>query len=367
LLPISKTPYFNYRGRVLIVDDDQAIREMLSNALTISGYYVDVSTNALEGLHKALSTEYDVVLTDIVMPVVDGIAFCAQLHKKKPYATVVMISGFTDFNTVRKAFKQGVYDFIPKPVKMSDVELTLARAMERTRVKLIEKNYQEELKRRISQQAEKIKKTHLNAILALASALNAKDTYTQHHGQRVADVAVTIGARMNLESEILKSIGLAGLLHDIGKIGIPDSILNKKGALTFEEQRAIQRHPIVSHEIVSQMIDDPRVLEAILYHHERIDGTGYPRGLTGSEIPLTAAIISVADVYDALTSKRTYRDAYCPDMAKDVLRRHYGTRLYTKAVEALIEGPVGANDNARAERHSPITSTFVPQKSDYHQ
>lgn len=337
MLPDYKPFISNGQSHILVVDDDELIRDLLSSALSFAGYSVDASSDAVEGLQMAFAKEYDVILTDMRMPVIDGIVFCNQLRKKKPHATIIMISGFTDFDTVRKALKEGVYDFIPKPVQITDVEVTIARALERARLKLIERNYQDELERRVTQQAEKIKKTHLNAVLALASALNAKDAYTRDHGQRVADVAVNIAQAMNLDNNVVSSIELAGLLHDIGKIGIPDKILNKNGPLTPSEIQAVQKHPIVSYDIVSQMIDDPRVLEAILYHHERIDGTGYPRGLTGSEIPFTASILTVADVYDALTSRRSYRDAYSPDLAKEFLLRHNGTSLNPEVVEVFTE------------------------------
>ena len=345
MLPESRAPIVNGQANILVVDDDEIARDLLSSALSFAGYSVDVSADAIEGLQMALAKEYDIVLTDVRMPVIDGIVFCNLLHKKKPHATIVMISGFTDFDTVRKALKEGVYDFIPKPVQISDVEVTIARALERAKLKRIERNYQEELERRVTQQADKIKKTHLNAVLALASALNAKDTYTRNHGQRVADVSKIIASTMNLGDDIVQALELAGLLHDIGKIGIPDRILNKSGPLTPSELEAIRKHPIVSYDIVSQMIDDPRVLDAILYHHERMDGTGYPRGLVATEIPLPAAILSVADVYDALTSRRSYRDAYSPDMAKEFLKRHNGTRLHGEVIEAFTESFSGVDDN----------------------
>jgi putative two-component system response regulator len=320
---------------VLVVDDDDGVRDLLSSVLSFSGYQVDAATCADSALNLADLRDYTVVLTDINLPGMDGISFCKAIRNRRPHSTVVMISGLTDFTTVRRALQEGAFDFIPKPPHITDIEITISRAILESHRKRSEYFYNDQLQQKVSTQQQVIRKNHINAILALSSALDAKDHYTRGHSLRVASFSRSIAKVMAMEPEWISALELGGLLHDVGKIAIPDSILNKKGTLVELEQKIVRRHPVISHSIASRMIDNPVVLDSILYHHESWDGNGYPSGLKGGQIPLAASIISVADVYDALTTSRPYRKPHPIKIAKEALFELSGTQLNPEVVDAF--------------------------------
>ncbi len=323
------------RSSVLVVDDDEGVRDLLSSVLTFSGYHVDAAPCADSALNMADSHDYSVVLADINMPGMDGITFCKTMRNRQPHSTVVMISGLTDFSTVRRALQEGAFDFIPKPPHITDIELTISRAISESQRKRSERYFGERLRQKVTSQKQAIRKNHLNAILALSSALDAKDRYTRGHSLRVASMARNIATVMGMDQLWTSALELGGLLHDVGKIAIPDNILNKRGALEDIEQKIIRRHPVISYNIVSRMIDHPVILDSILYHHETMDGNGYPNGLKGNQIPLAASIIAVADVYDALTTWRPYRKPFSSDAAKEVLFALRGSQLSAEVVDAF--------------------------------
>lgn len=320
---------------VLVVDDDEGVRDLLSSVLSFSGYHVDAAPCADSALNMADLHDYSVVLADINMPGMDGITFCKTMRHRRPHSTVVMISGLTDFTTVRRALQEGAFDFIPKPPHITDIELTISRAITESQRKRSEIYFGDKLRQKVTSQEQVIRKNHLNAILALSSALDAKDRYTRGHSLRVASMARSIAAVMGVDQNWASALELGGLLHDVGKIAIPDHILNKREALEEIEQKIIRRHPVISYNIVSRMIDHPVILDSILYHHETVDGNGYPNGLKGDQIPLAASIISVADVYDALTTWRPYRKPFSSAAAKKALFDLRGTQLNAEVVDAF--------------------------------
>ena len=327
--------YLHSRSSVLVVDDDEGVRDLLSSVLTFSGYRVDAAPCADSALSMADLHDYSVVLADINMPGMDGITFCKTMRHRQPHSTVVMISGLTDFTTVRRALQEGAFDFIPKPPHITDIELTISRAISESQRKRSERYFGDKLRQKVTSQKQVIRKNHLNAILALSSALDAKDRYTRGHSLRVASMARNIATVMGMDQNWTSALELGGLLHDVGKIAIPDSILNKKGTLEDIEQKIVRRHPVVSYNIVSRMIDHPIILDSILYHHETVDGSGYPNGLKGDQIPLAASIIAVADVFDALTTWRPYRKPFSSTAAKEALFDLRGTHLNAEVVDAF--------------------------------
>jgi HD-GYP domain-containing protein (c-di-GMP phosphodiesterase class II) len=192
---------------------------------------------------------------------------------------------------------------------------------------------------------------HVETIRALAAAVEARDENTEGHNVRVAELAVMIGRELDLPNDTLRLLARSGLLHDVGKIGIPDAILSKPGPLTPDEWTTIKLHPQKGHQILMRINRLGRESEIVIAHHERIDGTGYPRGLRGEEIPLEARIVAVADTYDVLVSNRPYRKARGQEQAIRTLREESGTHLWPPAVEALLRSLAKRRDNdARGER-----------------
>ena len=286
------------KPRVLVVDDERTNREL------VEIYLQNVECQVLHacGGQKALDTirreQVDLVLLDINMPGLDGFEVC-RLVKQAPATRlipVVMVTGRSDLEDHVKALDAGADDFLVKPIRKAEL---VARVRSLLRVKTLYDRLDDSDR----------------VIFALAAAVEAKDDYTEAHTERVAVTAQLLGERMGLRESELDALYRGGMVHDIGKIGIPDSILRKAGALSPEETELMQRHPLIGEQIVSPLRTAGSLRSIIRHHHERIDGRGYPDGLAGNQIPLLARIVSVCDAFDAMVSERPYRDGHLPETA----------------------------------------------------
>ena len=211
--------------------------------------------------------------------------------------------------------KQGAYDYLTKPFNLDEVVLSVDRALEKRRLELENRDYQQHLEQKVEAQARKIRASFLSAITALAYALEAKDKYTSGHSQRVAEISVAIAKEMGLSQHSTERIRQAGLIHDIGKIGVREAALNKPGRLTDEEFQHVKEHCEMGEHILAPIVEDEEILKVVRHHHEHYDGTGYPNRLSAEQIPLGARILAVADTYDAMTSERPYRGAMSDEAA----------------------------------------------------
>lgn len=243
------------------------------------------------------------------MPGKSVIELLPEIKASHPDTAVVMATATTDTSTAIHCMKQGAYDYITKPFNLDDLLPSVSRTLEKRRLELENKEYQQHLEEKVAEQTKKIRVLFLSAITALAHALEAKDEYTSGHSQRVADTSVAIAKETGLPQESTEKIKLAGLVHDIGKIGVKESVLNKPDRLTYEEFQHIQKHPEIGQHILAPIADDEGILRLIRKHHERYDGTGYPDGLKITQISLGARILAVSDAYEAMTSERPYRKA----------------------------------------------------------
>jgi HD-GYP domain-containing protein (c-di-GMP phosphodiesterase class II) len=213
----------------------------------------------------------------------------------------------------------------------------VARVLEKRALALENRYYQENLERQVQEQAQRIQELFLQGVQMLARALEAKDAYTRGHSIRVSRYAVGTARRLGFGEGSVDSIRLGGELHDIGKIGTRESVLHKPGSLTAEEFRQITEHPLLGERMLSPLARElPEVLRIVRFHHERLDGRGFPDGLRGERIPIEARIVAVADTFDAITTRRPYRDSRSPEDAVDELRRVAGTQLDPEAVEAFV-------------------------------
>lgn len=335
--------------KVLIVDDEEGIRDILSRKLSSAGFQCVTAPDGLSALKLLKSSQPDLVLLDVTMPGKSGAAVLKDIRAKYPDIAVIMVTAVADVQVVISLMKAGAYDYVIKPVELNVLLFSIERAMEKRRLILENREYQLHLEQKVAKQTRKIRQSFLNAITSLANALDAKDKYTHGHSRRVTETAVAIAREMGMSRESIDRIELAGLLHDIGKIGISEEILNKPGRLTEGEFQVVRLHPEIGERILAPLIEDAEILLMIRHHHEYYDGSGYPDGLSGGEetaeapgksgktrlTPGTMAL-SVADAYDAMTSDRPYRPAMAVEAACAELERGKKKQFCPDTVDAFI-------------------------------
>jgi putative nucleotidyltransferase with HDIG domain len=278
------------------------------------------------------------IVSDMRMPELDGIGLLEAVRRAYPDTSVIMLSGMSETTIAVDCLHRGAADFLLKPISMSELQARVARVLEKRQLVLQNRFYQANLERQVHAQAQRIQELFLQGVQMLARALEAKDSYTRGHSIRVSQYAVATAERLGFENSRLDGIRLGGELHDIGKIGTREAVLHKAGSLTAEEFRQITEHPVLGEKMLSPLAhESPAVLQIVRSHHERLDGHGFPDGLRGESIPIEARIVAVADTFDAITTRRPYRDSRTPEEAVGELRRVAGTQLDPDAVEAFVE------------------------------
>jgi putative nucleotidyltransferase with HDIG domain len=281
--------------------------------------------------------ETPLIISDMCMPELDGIGFLEAVRHVYPDRSVIMPSGMSETTTAVACLHLGAADFLLKPISMSELQARVARALEKRALVLQNRYYQENLERQVHEQAQRIQELFLQGVQMLARALEAKDAYTRGHSIRVSRYAVATASRLGFAGHDLDGIRLGGELHDIGKIGTREAVLHKPGTLTDEEFQQITEHPLLGEKMLSPLAQEsPDVLRIVRSHHERLDGRGFPDGLRGDRIPVEARIVAVADAFDAMTTRRPYRESRPADEALAELRRVAGTQLDPAAVEAFV-------------------------------
>jgi len=325
------------KGVILLVDDEAMIRRLLSQKLSAEGYRCEQAANAEQALEKLKEDSIELVILDIRMPGKSGVELLSEIKAKYPDMAVIMATAIDDANTAINCMKAGAYDYVTKPFNLDEVSFSVRRALEKRRLELENRDYQQHLEQKVEEQAQKIRASFFNAITALAYALEAKDVYTSGHSQRVTEISEAIAEHLGLPRETIEKIRLAGLVHDIGKIGVRESVLNKPGSLSDEEFKHVRLHSQTGERILKPIVDDEEILKAVRHHHERYDGWGYPDGLQGEQIPRLARIIAVADTFDAMTSERSYRKALTEEEACAEVERCRGTQFDPEAADAFLE------------------------------
>jgi putative two-component system response regulator len=288
--------------KILAVDDNEANLRLLKVVMTKEGYEVITAQNGEDALEIVTKEELDIILLDLNMPGMDGLEVCQRLkdNDQTRLIPVVIITSNDTEEAKLRSIEAGADDFLSKPLSLSELK---ARTRSLTQLK----RYTDDLE-------------HSETVMAsLALAIEARDPYTEGRCFRLARYARTLAERIGLGSPEIIALEKAGLLHDLGKIAIPDSILLKPGPLSKEEFAVVKKHPIVGEQLTRPMRSMQAVWPIIRHHHERMDGSGYPDGLKGDDIPVTARVLAVADVYDALTTDRPYRGALSKDEALTIL------------------------------------------------
>ncbi len=347
--------------RILIVDDEEAIREVVSTLLTAQGYQCQTAGNGEEAINKMREGGFDLVLSDLVMPGVDGLKLIELVRGYDPEVPVIMVTAMHDISTAIEAMRRGAYDYILKPFEKEQLFLSVRRALEHRRLIYENRLYQQELERRVeertlqlSQALEELEQSYDYTLEALASALDLKDAETEGHCQRVTAMTIVIARAMGVAEAELRQIARGAFLHDIGKMGIPDSILRKPGPLTPEETTIMRTHCDIGYQVLERIPFLREASEIVLAHQEKYDGSGYPRGLRGDQIPIGARIFAVADTLDAMISDRPYRKALPMDKAKDEIRRHAGSQFDPKVVEVFDTIPVAVWLELRQNYQAPF-------------
>jgi len=321
---------------ILLVDDEATIRRLLRQKLSGEGYQCQEAGDAEQALGKLRKNAFGLIILDNKMPGKSGIELLPELRIANPDTAVIMATATTDIGVAIECMKRGAYDYITKPFNLEEVAFSVERALEKRQLILENNIYRHHLEEKVTEQTKKIRAMSLSAITALVNALEAKDKYTSGHSLRVAAIAVVIAREMGLALETIDEMQLAGLMHDIGKIGVGEVTLNKPSSLDEEELRHLQRHPEVGQHILAPIAGDEEILRIVRSHHERFDGTGYPDGLKGDQIPLGARIIAISDAYEVMTSGRYYQTALSDEDARAELRRCKGTHFDPDIVDIFL-------------------------------
>jgi putative two-component system response regulator len=335
--PINDTP------RCLVVDDEPRLRQVLMRLMESDGFSCVEAGTGADALHILERLPVTLVLTDLRMPQMDGIELLRQVRARWPDIAVVMITAVADVEVAVSCLASGAMDYLTKPFHLEEVRARVRQSLEKRRLILENREYQERLEEKVAVQAKRMEEIFLGGIQALAEALEVKDPYTRGHSVRVSRYSSAIARAMGWDAERVRQIELGGQVHDLGKIGVREDVLNKTTRLTEDEYAHIMTHPVVGWKILSPLISDvPVILNVVRSHHERWDGRGIPDGLAGTDIPEEARIAAVADTFDAMTSGRPYRSALAVAEAVAEIERHAGTQFDPDVVaafrQAIAEG-----------------------------
>ena len=325
------------RIRVLVVDDEEFLRSIVRERLEIAGYSVEEASNGKEALAVLEgSGPYGVLLTDIQMPVMDGIALLGEWGRRSPGTAGIVMSANAELDTAVHALKMGACDYITKPFNFDVLLITIENALRKKDLERQLDDYRTNLEVKVKEQTDVINSMYVRSIDAMIKALEAKDYYTRGHSQRVTIYSLAIAAELGMKGEEMEALRRASVLHDLGKIGVREAVLNKPGRLSEEEFTNIVRHPETAVRILEPIPFFRPLLPAILYHHERFDGKGYPSRLAGKNIPFASRIMTIADTFDAMTSTRAYRKALPASDAIAEIRRCSGTQFDPDIVPAFL-------------------------------
>jgi putative two-component system response regulator len=335
---VSSAPYLGHDGRsecILIVDDEPAVRRLIAGILAKAGHRVVTANSGQEAIRVLESEDVALVLSDINMPgSISGLELIDALHALRPSLPIILVTGSVDERNLQSALDRGAAGFITKPFKAAELGRKVDTAIDRLLLAEVE------LRERLLAPT---------VASVLANAIEVRDSSMEGHTERLAALALEIGRRVRLSEHKLEALELGAVLHDIGKIGISDSILMKPGPLTAEERAEVERHPEIGDRMLAPLAFLESVRPVVKHHHERWDGNGYPDGLAGEDIPLLARIVSVADSIEAMSSLRPYRSPLGKD---DIVReleqgheRQWDPRLVDIALDLIADGQLRFGPN----------------------
>jgi putative nucleotidyltransferase with HDIG domain len=333
--------------RILVVDDEEAIREIVSSMLNAAGYRCSQAASGLQALNVLQSgQEFELMLSDLMMAEMDGVALLERTKETFPDMPVIMVTAVHDISVALAAIRNGAYDYLLKPFEREQLLATVRRALEHRRLKLENRAYQSNLESLVAARTEQLRQAMSDlersydiTLEALGDALDLKDAETEGHSKRVTAFTIAMARAMGLSSQEIRVIARGAFLHDIGKMAIPDAILRKPGKLTEDEQAIMREHCYRGYQMLRKIPFLAEAAEIVYSHQEMHDGSGYPRGLKGDEIPLGARIFAIADTLDAITSDRPYRAAQTLTAAKEEIKKWAGRQFDPKVVDVFVQMP----------------------------
>jgi response regulator RpfG family c-di-GMP phosphodiesterase len=332
---------------ILIVDDDWQVREVLHEIFLSAGYTCQVAGDGREGLDAFRATLPPLTVTDLKMPAMDGIALLQGIREADPDAAVIVLTGAADVKTAIESLKLGAHDFIMKPVNVDELLIAADRALERRQLLIERREYQALLERRVDEATQSLEQAYTQTLEALGAALDSRDVGTESHSRRVHGYSLALAREHGVAPDHLTNLAHGVLLHDIGKIGIPDAILLKPGSLTPDEWKVMRTHPEIGKRLIAKIPFLHGAIPVVWCHHEKWDGNGYPRGLKGEDIPLNARIFSVVDAFDAMTFDRPYSKAISFDAAIAEIKRCAGAHFDPRVVESFLRVPLALLEEIR--------------------
>jgi cyclic di-GMP phosphodiesterase len=345
---------------ILIVDDDWQVRDVLHEIFLAAGYRCHVAEDGRQGLTVFRATRPPLTITDLKMPNMDGIQLLQAILGVDPDAAVIVLTGAADVKTAIDSLKTGAYDFIMKPLNVDALVIAADRALERRQLLVERREYQaylevrvEEATRDLGAAYRQLQDTYRSTLEALGSALDTRDIGTEAHSRRVHGYSLATAREYGLPDDQLVDLAHGVLLHDIGKIGIPDAILLKPGPLTPVEWATMRRHPEIGKRLIEAIPFLRGAIPIVYHHHERWDGSGYPTGLRGEAIPVGARIFAVVDAFDAMTYDRPYSRAVAFEAAKAEIRRCSGTHFDPSVVTAFLRVPEVELEEVRRKSEAP--------------
>ncbi|HXB20699.1 MAG TPA: HD domain-containing phosphohydrolase [Candidatus Solibacter sp.] len=357
--------------RILVVDDEEPIREIISSMLNAAGFKTRQASSGMEALTILHTTgEFELMLSDLMMAELDGIALLERSKERFPDMPVIMVTAVHDISVALAAIRNGAYDYLLKPFEREQLLAMVRRALETRRLKLENRAYQSNLESLVAARTEQLRQAMNDLVRsyditleALGDALDLKDSETEGHSKRVTAFTIAIARAMGLSAERVHVIARGAFLHDIGKMAIPDVILRKPGSLTPEETATMREHCFRGYQMLRKIPFLSEAAEIVYAHQERFDGTGYPRGLKGDEIPLGARIFSVADTLDAMTSDRPYRAAQPVAAAREEIKRFSARQFDPEVVKVFLQMPESIWEELRKEINAQAYRSTYPVKS----
>lgn len=310
------------RNKILVVDDNRVTIEILRRAFLKNGFNIIAAQNGMEAYEIILREHPDIIITDIEMPLMDGYALCERIKENKELKDIplLIISAKDKPSDIKKGESLGIVRYFVKPFDMEQIVLIVEQLLQQNHSILKKEN-----------------EYTLSSIKSLVKALESKDTYTKGHSERVADLSVRLGRAMGMDESFISELEIGASLHDIGKIGVSDEILQKPGKLTSNEFEKVKEHPLIGSRILEPIISLKNIIPLILLHHERWDEKGYPTKVGGEKIPIGARIIAIADAFDAITSERPYRKGTTIEAALKIIKENTGTQFCPYCVEHFLK------------------------------